>query len=954
MNFRKYLFLTFAVFSLIFASCADMTGGAASFGGLGTAVGAPNGGSGGATAAPSARQYVTVTGTISASGAFPQEIASALQGAEDPAISKSAFPNYPDSKLQYLYYTITALKADGSWSCQLDNSDIVKASGAVSYGVNIPVTDEPVKYKVTCEAYSDAEKTTLVLKGQSELFTISRSSQTASVNFALSAIQEEGETGGVDLMVDVLSVTGGIDSATMTIGDVEIEATLNVYCYFQYSDERDNYSSGIPCGAHLARFSFVKGGEEVYAFTQVVNVFKNLSTGTWVQNGAEPYFVTTTEYDGRKTTKCVLTDALLASWTLTEFFVDASRSDDPTNANYSTQSGTFINPCVTFDAALAKLVDSSKDYTIFINGTVEGAQTIPATLKSDGSGSTNAKSLTICGANGLYTSGENKGQPKDALDADGEGSVLCVQTTVPVSIKDLRITGADDDGVTGLLIQDAGADVTLLGGTLITGNQADNGGGVYISAGSLAIKGAVISGNEATDYGGGIYNDGGSVTFYSGSIESNSAHWYGGGVFNNSGSFEMKDGACIKENSASNVSDVTLSDGGGVFVYGGSFTMSGGTISGNSTSGKGGAVYVFDGAFSVGGSVSIPYGTGNDVFLESDQTISIAASLTSTAPVATITPHEYVDGTPILSLAEPSSTTIGAERAKFSIKQQSEQLEIFDISNEGYLTNVIFSFDSAFPNGNVFGTENHEDKTYAAIKYSYLNYDSLSMNITNPFADLGWDMEFKLDGETSDPASATTLADGYHTLSATLTKGSESVTATTRVHSMIKPVKVTIGTIEVYFDTNGEGAHGGGQAYISYPPYTPHYMYIEGDPYPNEASKKKTCRTVSDNSNDWRSEGTSNSVTYRYIPDSENNFVYLTEKTSNFYFYTNMAHCTYSGLDLCQIRRTDTTTTRALSALKAIDSRYFATGDVNWDGVHVSGGGCPRGYYSFDVTLTED
>ncbi len=786
MNFRKYLFLTFAVFSLIFASCADMTGGAASFGGLGTAVGAPNGGSGGATAAPSARQYVTVTGTISASGAFPQEIASALQGAEDPAISKSAFPNYPDSKLQYLYYTITALKADGSWSCQLDNSDIVKASGAVSYGVNIPVTDEPVKYKVTCEAYSDAEKTTLVLKGQSELFTISRSSQTASVNFALSAIQEEGETGGVDLMVDVLSVTGGIDSATMTIGDVEIEATLNVYCYFQYSDEGDNYSSGIPCGAHLARFSFVKGGEEVYAFTQVVNVFKNLSTGTWVQNGAEPYFVTTTEFDGRKTTKCKLTDALLASWTLTEFFVDSSRSDDPTNANYSTQSGTFINPCLTFDGAIAKLVDSSKDYTIYINGTVTGAQAVPSGIQ--------ARSLTISGANGLYTSGPNIGQPKDTLDADGEGSALCVQTTVPVSIKDLRITGANDDGVTGLLIQDAGADVTLLGGTLITGNQADNGGGVYISAGgSLAIKGAVISGNIATVEGGGIYNNGGSVTFYSGSIESNFALGYGGGVSNNSGSFEMKDGAVITQNSANDGGDGTYSAGGGIFVFDGSVTVSGGTISGNSTNGRGGAVFVYGGAFSVGGSANIPYGTGNDVYLESDQSIAIASALNSNF-AATVVLSDYVINTVVLT---GTASLLASECYKFYAPKPDAAEEHLFVLDDGKLGPIV-----TYPNGIPCGTQtNPEDSLeYNAIKYSFKDADNLRMNVPNAYKENAY-VAIEVDGEAPETAeiqisdseteTINILGDGYHTVTVTLTDyASEPIVIEKRMYVRIKPIKL--------------------------------------------------------------------------------------------------------------------------------------------------------------------
>ncbi|MBO4545944.1 MAG: hypothetical protein J5700_00050, partial [Treponema sp.] len=62
MNFRRCLFLTFAIFSLIFASCSGLAGGASA-----DAGGAFGG-----------QKCVSVRGTISASGAFPQEIASAL------------------------------------------------------------------------------------------------------------------------------------------------------------------------------------------------------------------------------------------------------------------------------------------------------------------------------------------------------------------------------------------------------------------------------------------------------------------------------------------------------------------------------------------------------------------------------------------------------------------------------------------------------------------------------------------------------------------------------------------------------------------------------------------------------------------------------------------------------------------------------------------------------------
>lgn len=797
MNFRRPLIFAFTIFSLLCASCSDLARDA-STGGLGTADGAANGGSGGTAAA---QKYLLVTGSVAASGAFPEEIAAALNKipassagmTNSPGISKSAFPSLSDAYLLYLNYKITAVKVgDESVHYDVAESDIKKdiAAASVSYSVNIPVLDSPVTYKIKCEAYQGDDAANIVLAGESESFAISRDKQAASADVRLGAVKESGATGGVDLTVAY--ETGEIEFATVTIGGVEVPGTIISGAGLIDFRSAGDDPTGVPCGAHLARFSFKKGSEEVYAFTQVVNVFKNLWTSAWVQNGAEPYFTTAPDASGNKYTVCRLTSALLKSWTLTDFFVDQSRSSDPTKPNYSSQSGSFLNPCLTFDAAVSKLMDSSKDYTIFVSGTVTGAQAVPSGIQ--------ARSLTISGANGLYTSGPNAGQPKDTLDADGIGSALCVQTTVPVSIKDLRITGAEDDGVSGLLIQEPGADVTLLGGTLITGNQADKGGGVRISAGSLAIKGAVISGNAATAEGGGIYNDGGSVTFYFGSIESNSALCYGGGVSNNSGSFEMKDGACIKENSANDGGDGTYSDGGGVFVYGGSFTMSGGTISGNSTNGRGGAVYVFGGSFSVGGSANIPCGTGNDVYLDSGQSIAIASALNSNfSATVTLPDDDYKTGTQVLA-----GDAMEGERYKFRVKKPDSKPETLFIGSDGKLVPII-----TFSNGSYYGTvtntgteENPGDGLeYDVYKYSYIDYSNIKMSIENPYENDGYSMELTIDSGT--PALNTNindevLEDGFHTIHAKFEKsGEETMEITKRVYVGIRKVSITLYDAEI-------------------------------------------------------------------------------------------------------------------------------------------------------------
>jgi hypothetical protein len=57
---------------------------------------------------------------------------------------------------------------------------------------------------------------------------------------------------------------------------------------------------------------------------------------------------------------------------------------------------------------------------------------------------------------------------------------------------------------------------TMNGGT-INGNEAQNGGGVYISGGTFTMTDGVIHSNKATDFGGGVYISGGTFIKEAGS-----------------------------------------------------------------------------------------------------------------------------------------------------------------------------------------------------------------------------------------------------------------------------------------------------------------------------------------------------------------------------------------------------------------------------------------------------
>ncbi len=365
-------------------------------------------------------------------------------------------------------------------------------------------------------------------------------------------------------------------------------------------------NDGLASGNYLMTFEFYSGtsytGELLYSFTECVSVFDGLVTDTWVKNGSESWL------DG---SGCQITSAMIDGFALTDIYVDTSRQTTNPNAedgSYTTESGTFLNPKTSFDDALKMLQDASKDYTIFIKGTI-GPQTIPVKLKNSGSGGGNiyAKSLTLCGAGDPNTSGV----PTDSIDASGAAgtSALTIATTVPVTIKNLMITGG-----TGTIKV-----VSTLDGMFTTSNSC--GGGIYLSAagGSLTLgKGAYVSGNCADHssgggtmkgYGGGVFISApGELNLLDGSVVSNNGaetQGYGGGIAiydidatGASCKLNIYDGALIEKNQA------TL-NGGGIFLgkLPVDVAMSGGRISGNVSGVSGGAICGSSGTFTMTGGV---------------------------------------------------------------------------------------------------------------------------------------------------------------------------------------------------------------------------------------------------------------------------------------------------------------------------------------------------------------
>jgi predicted outer membrane repeat protein len=188
----------------------------------------------------------------------------------------------------------------------------------------------------------------------------------------------------------------------------------------------------------------------------------------------------------------------------------------------------------------------------------------------------------------------------DTITFDVTGSIVLTTGELLVN-KSLTISGPGSDN----LAIDGNASsrvfyiapdqtVSITGLTVTNGMTNEDGGGIYNDHGSLALSACAITGNSANN-GGGIYSDGfesvdnggsAELTIDSSTINGNLAQVGGGGIFDDGND----QGSATLEISNSIISNNTAGGGGGVENEGTVWlTINSCTISGNSAS-AGGAI----------------------------------------------------------------------------------------------------------------------------------------------------------------------------------------------------------------------------------------------------------------------------------------------------------------------------------------------------------------------------
>ncbi|WP_318661819.1 hypothetical protein [Treponema sp.] len=310
------------------------------------------------------------------------------------------------------------------------------------------------------------------------------------------------------------------------------------------------------------------------------------------------------------------------------------------DGNDTTGDGTKSAPYASIEEAVKQCWNSSKEFTIYVSGELTDAQTIPAAVTSGTNKSGLASSILIEG----YTSNAKDyiDRGLSAVPSTGSGSCLTVNTTTPVTIKKLKLTGGYAENGGGIYCNTANAKITLGENALVTGNKAQEcGGGVYVAGTgtdadqkvTFDMASAEVSENTAfnnsygssdNNYGGGgIYIENGEGSIVNSVISENivqtSEKGSGGGVLLKKANIVMSGNSVIKGNTVKEADDTLAGFGGGVFLTGSASTSF--CMYGNATIGAdgepnealyGGGVGLFNGSICLGYSTPGTTETLND------------------------------------------------------------------------------------------------------------------------------------------------------------------------------------------------------------------------------------------------------------------------------------------------------------------------------------------------------
>lgn len=630
----------------------------------------------------SAKGYVSFTGNICLEGAYPKEFVSGAASAS--ASARTAFPQLPAGAV----YRVTATNGTLTYDSKDGNTDIQIAADNSYFTIRQLATG--ATWTITVGLYNSTDTGfTSPLMSDSYPFTPSEESNVLTHDFVLTAAL----TGGKGRVLLTLNYpTGAFDefsysclSSNSDKWTCLVDRQSNCVIL---SNENNTYP--IEAGSYVLQLDFKKSGMLLYSDIQTINIFKNLETSQWVNNGGSEAIQSGGTYE--------ISQAMIDAFAQTQIFVGTNSWGTAS----STGTGSRFAPFNTLQKAISYIEttgSSTKDYTIWISGSsdenggsIQGNTTLGDSL--DGK----AKSITI---RGMHL--DSQGNPLDKLI----GYATKLNGIKDYKNIDLSIfeTGEFAPVLTILSTEESSLVITLQD-ICINEGAARNGAGLRTGGNhvTVTLNNVIISTNHASLYGGGVeVSSGAIVTFNSGKIKENSAYKsdsnsHGAGVsLNHAGSFIMNGGE-ISYNHAfesgggvslrsagetptsnsfafnsgkiiSNYADAVVSGNkcgfaGAVHVYDGTFTMAGGEISENHTNSDAGAISIsgISGKPDTSAKFIMSGGIIKENYVESPSTPNTSAIELSTVGTLQLSGNAYIprtDSKHIIYLASGKKITIG-------------------------------------------------------------------------------------------------------------------------------------------------------------------------------------------------------------------------------------------------------------------------------------------------------
>lgn len=243
-------------------------------------------------------------------------------------------------------------------------------------------------------------------------------------------------------------------------------------------------------------------------------------------------------------------------------FTVTTLADSPIENNGETTCHDAATGACSLRAAVQAANNLGKPAVVVL-----GAHTY--TLSDSSSGAldiSNPGGTTIRGVAATRTRIDVPGNDYEAVEVtEGVGPVGSV-----AYLTDLEVTGGDNSATYGGGVYVDGASSALvLDGVDVTGNTAENGGGVGCYEASAWITDSAIDANTASSTGGGIYEDSCNLSITSSKVNANAADTgssveHGGGIYAYYGHTTLADSQVSGDVAGT---DAVEGQGGGIYAY---------------------------------------------------------------------------------------------------------------------------------------------------------------------------------------------------------------------------------------------------------------------------------------------------------------------------------------------------------------------------------------------------